>query len=237
MRRMLLALIVLAVVLVGLDYGARLAAQAVIARQVQTSQQLPQPPNVRVSGFPFLTQALRGRYERVDLRMQGVPAGGQLRLGLLDVRLDGVHLPLSALSGSGRTAIPVDRVHVSGSATFAELDAAVATAIPSATATVHFSDGGGGQLRITVTYRGAGAPVTASGLARLSLSRDSVTVNVDPQTLTQVPAPLRETIARLVTQTVQLQRLPLGLVPSRVTVGPEGVTARAEAANVDLRAS
>jgi hypothetical protein len=237
MRRLIVIVVVLAVVLAGVDVLARITAQAAVARQLRTSQHLSQQPKVDITGFPFLLQAARGRYDEVDVQLQQVAAGGELRLDTLTARLRGVHVPLRAVLGSGLQQIPVDAVHVTGSATFATLDATVASAIPADLASVQFADGGAGRLKVTATYRGLGGPLTVSGLARVAVSSGRLTLTVPPESLAQVPAALRSTAAQLLTQTVQLQRLPLGLVANGVSVGPNGITASADATNVVLPAS
>ncbi|HET9653813.1 MAG TPA: DUF2993 domain-containing protein [Kineosporiaceae bacterium] len=236
MRRVIVLVIVLLLLLAGLDFAARATAQAAIARQVRSSQHLSQDPRVEVTGFPFLLQAIRGRYDEVDVRMEQVPAGGQLRLDSLVTRLDGVHVPLGAAIGGQVTSVPVDVVHVRGTASFATLDAVVASAVPADLATVRFSDGGSGRLAVTVTYRGPGGPLTVSAPAQLSVSRGRLTVAVPTQSLSQVPAPLRPSVARLLTQTVPLPKLPLGLVADGGGVGPDGVNLTADATGVLLRA-
>lgn len=236
MRRVIVLVVVLLLLLAGLDLAARATAEAAVARQVRSSQHLSQDPQVKVTGFPFLLQAVRGRYDEVDVRMEQVPAGGQLRLDSLVARLEGVHVPLRAAIGGQVTSVPVDVVHVSGTASFATLDAAVASAAPGDLATVRFGDGGSGRLAVTVTYRGPGGSLTVSTPAQLSVSRGRLTVAVPTQSLTQVPAVLRPSVARLLTRTVPLPELPLGLVADGGGVGPDGVTVTAEATGVLLRA-
>lgn len=89
MRRLLVGLVVLLALLLAADRaGAALASRA-IAAEVQSATRLPGEPDVEVAGFPFLTQALAGRYDRVELTARDVPAG-ELTLDRLDATLTGV---------------------------------------------------------------------------------------------------------------------------------------------------
>lgn len=103
-----MTVLVLAGLLVLLDRGAALLAERAVADQAQRGGQLSQRPEVELRGFPFLTQALAGRYDDVRLRASGPVAGQQVER--LDLRLSGVHLPLrDAVSGSV-DEVPVDRL-------------------------------------------------------------------------------------------------------------------------------
>ena len=170
------------------------------------------------------------------MRLQEVPAGGELRLDTVHARLTGVGLPLSSLLGSTSQQVPVDAVHITGSATYATLDTQVNAAIPGGMATVHFADGGDGRLKVTATYNGLGGPLTVSGLATVSISGGRLTLSVPAQGMADVPEAFRPTVSQLLTQTLPLQQLPLGLVATGVTVTAQGVTATADARDVVLKA-
>lgn len=232
---MTVVLLGLALVLAGLDVAARAGAQAAVARNLQASEGLPRKPDVSISGFPFLLQAVRGRYQQVDVRFREVPAGGDLRLDTVDARLAGVHLPLPAVLGAEPAEVPVDTLQVTGSATFARVEDRINAAIPGGAATVHLVDGGQGRLRVTGTYTGPGGPLTLSGLTTPSVSHGRLTLSVPKEQLTQVPQVFRDTVAGLLTQSVTLQPLPLGLEVTSVAVTPQGLTATAEAQDVILR--
>lgn len=109
MKRLLLALVLLlALALVADRVGAQLAGDTV-AERVQASSVLTEPPQVDIGGFPFLTQAVAGRYDRVEVSATDVPAG-ELRLDRLDVTLRGVHVPLSQALSGGIERVPVDAI-------------------------------------------------------------------------------------------------------------------------------
>ncbi|HEV7205306.1 MAG TPA: DUF2993 domain-containing protein [Jatrophihabitans sp.] len=73
------------------------------------SQPFGHPATVRVHGTPFLTQALRGRYNQVDV------SGGGLRVGdmtgaTLTAHLTNIYLPLRELLGGRTTELPCEQV-------------------------------------------------------------------------------------------------------------------------------
>lgn len=92
-----------AVALVGVDrVGARIARRRV-AELIRTAWRVAAAPDVRIGG-PFLFQFIRGRYQRVRLRVPGFTAGGMEFSGL-DASLAKVRAPLRGLrAGHGLVA-------------------------------------------------------------------------------------------------------------------------------------
>lgn len=109
MRGLLITLVVLAALLVGADFAARAVAEDRVGAALQEPLGLANEPEVDVHGFPFVTQALAGRYDDVDLTTTGV-AVGELRDLTLNARLQGVALPLDALVAGQVDAIPAGTV-------------------------------------------------------------------------------------------------------------------------------
>jgi hypothetical protein len=110
-RRSLIALLVVLVVLGGLFVVAdrvaanvaerRLADQAVSEmrkRDITSAKK----PDVTIGGFPFLTQVLAGRYQKVTIDVDH-PQNGRVTLDRLTIAADQVHAPLNTItSGQGR---------------------------------------------------------------------------------------------------------------------------------------
>jgi LmeA-like phospholipid-binding len=57
---------------VGADFGAAICAEYRLARSVRTAANLSFDPWVSILGFPFVTQAMRHRYNEIELRASGV---------------------------------------------------------------------------------------------------------------------------------------------------------------------
>src|SRR5215470_16224937 len=97
------ALVIVLILLIGLVIAAdRIGlwvAQDQIAKEVASQYDLDHNPKVQIKGFPFLNQALSGRYGEIDVTVGDVT---QLGVHLSDtvVTLKGVDAPLSdALHG------------------------------------------------------------------------------------------------------------------------------------------
>jgi hypothetical protein len=111
-RGLLIALLVIVAVLVGVDFGARWIAEDRVAVALQDSLSLPNKPDVGIGGFPFLTQALAGRYDDVGLSAPGIRYG-ELRDLTLTADLSGVSLPLDSLVSGQVKRIPAQQVTAS----------------------------------------------------------------------------------------------------------------------------
>lgn len=100
-RRILITLLVLAVVGIGADAGARAMAESRLASSVQSSLGLDQKPDIQLQGFPFLLQVARGRLEAISVEVEDVDVEG-LPLERITLDLDDLSFDLGALlSGSG----------------------------------------------------------------------------------------------------------------------------------------
>jgi len=223
---------VLAVLLIGADRAAAWAAQRDLAAAIQQSQDLAETPQVHIGGFPFLTQAISGNYQQVDVTVADLPTQSGLQVNQLQARLSGVHLPLRNVIAGDVQQVPVDTVTASAHATFASLDAAVAQQISSDRLTVHFGAGPSGALSITGDLATPLGHVTVQGQARLTVSDGRIQIAPVPGSLDGLPSAVRDEVARLLTVQVDLPGLPLGFKPTGVQVGGSGITVSAEATNV-----
>ena len=106
MRRLVVALLVLVGLLVAADFGSAALAESAVSRQMRQQVGLVDDPSVRINGFPFLTQALSGRYSSIDVDAQHI-AVGQFRDVELTAHLSDVTAPLPMLMGSGPKNVQV----------------------------------------------------------------------------------------------------------------------------------
>jgi DUF2993 family protein len=90
---------VMVVVIAG-DRGLARLAKRQVARWLARVSHASSAPGVRVTGAPFVTQLLRGRYREVEITLAGCTAGG-LKLAGLTARLTEVRAPLGALLSGG----------------------------------------------------------------------------------------------------------------------------------------
>jgi hypothetical protein len=105
-RRTVAVLVVLAALAVGADYGAAALTEAAVSRQMRSQMNLADNPSVRFNNFPFLTQAIAGRYRSVDVVANHL-ALGPLRDVQVRVQLRDAVAPLSLLLGDRPPTIPV----------------------------------------------------------------------------------------------------------------------------------
>jgi hypothetical protein len=109
MRRIIIAVLVVVALFVVVDFGAASAAEYQVSKTMRQKLGLPQSPEIRIAGFPFLLQAAFGDYKKVDLVAQKLTVGDLHDVGLHAV-LYHARLPLRDLL-AGRTAgLSVDDV-------------------------------------------------------------------------------------------------------------------------------
>jgi hypothetical protein len=106
MRRLVIALLVLAGLLVAADFGSAALAESAVSRQMRSQLGLVDDPAVRINGFPFLTQAIAGTYSSVDVDANRI-AVGELKELSVSAQLRDVDAPLSMLLGSGEKTLRV----------------------------------------------------------------------------------------------------------------------------------
>jgi DUF2993 family protein len=227
-KKLVVVLLVLVALLVVADrVGVRVAERAV-AQQIASRGGLAGTPEVQIAGFPFLTQAIGGRYDDVQVHLTaaelGQPAGTRA-----DVSLRGVHLPLSDVLARQVQEVPVDRVD--GTAT---LPYALLAEQLGADTTLQ-PEGSGLRVTRTVTLLGQDVAVTAVG--SLSLDGQDLLVDVGQASAAgvQVPGSLLDRAADLLDFRYRVPALPFGLQLTGVQPGPDGVDVRVEAQDTVLR--
>jgi LmeA-like phospholipid-binding len=235
-RRLLVVLVILTALLVGADVAARALAQSVMADRLRSGQRLAATPTVSVSGWPFLTQALRGTYEEIVVTSPGTVAStgaGVPALQHLEAHLRQVRAPLSLLSGSSST-VQVGSATATATVSYAQLEAVLKARIPQLM-TVRLSNGGNGRvaLRGSVTAFGITVPVDTS--AGVTLTRGRLTIAVDARSLTGKSAAVHAELTKLLTVTVILPRLPYGLTVTSVQPTTDGTEVAAEAGTAVLQ--
>lgn len=217
MRRLLVGLaVLLGLLLVADRVGASLAGRAVAA-QVQSAAGLTRQPQVAVEGFPFLTQAVAGRYDAVSVVALDVPAG-ELTLARLDATLTGVRVPLSqALSGSV-TGVPVSGVTARALVGYDELarrsgDRGL-TVVPA-----------GDRLRVTGSIVVLGRTVTATALSRVEVVDGGLLVTAE--SIEVGDAGSLSGLGDRLDLRIPVAGLPYGLQVTGVEVQPDGLSVRA----------
>ncbi|MCU1602490.1 MAG: uncharacterized protein JWO22_3199 [Frankiales bacterium] len=104
MRKLLVALVVLVGLLVAADRVTVHYVDKALADRMQESGHLSNRPTVDVEGFPFLTQAFSGRYDRTVVHIKDETRSG-LTISRLDVTVIDARIPLSKVRST--TDVPV----------------------------------------------------------------------------------------------------------------------------------
>jgi hypothetical protein len=222
MRKLLIALIVVAALFVAVDRIAVAIAQNQISDRIAAAYDLPDKPHVTIAGFPFLTQVVRGDYGRVDVSVAQVTAGGAV-LRQLRAQFDDVHASLSQVMGKGSSTITAGRAAGRATVPFAVIDQRLPGGL-----TVR-PDGKDLAVAGTLVFQGVRIPLTAT----LSLSATSSGIMVTPvhvanQGLGALPDSLYSSLGFV----VPLNSLPLHLHLTSVFVTRSGLEVGAAARHV-----
>ena len=194
---------------------------------------LPSRPKVDVRGVPFLTQVLRGRYDRVDVVARDVPAGevagAPIAVSRLSATLRGARVPLAdALSGTV-PSVPVDRVDAEALLPYSVLerssDVADLTVAPE-----------GDRLRLRGSVEVFGRELEGSALSRIGVDGGVVVVTAERIDVGIVVASdlVTEALADRFDVRVPLGGLPYGLRVDAVEVQPDGLAVAARATGTVL---
>lgn len=106
MKRLIIGLLVLVGLLVAADFGAAALAESAVSRQMREQIGLRDDPQVRINGFPFITQALAGSYSSIDVSAPRLQVGA-LQEVEVTAQLRDVEAPLSEVLGPGPRTLRV----------------------------------------------------------------------------------------------------------------------------------
>lgn len=228
--KVLVVLVVIIAVLLGVgllaDRAVERWAEGYVADQLTQQAGLAGTPDVDVRGFPFLTQALEGRYDDVRISLTADELGQQGTTAA--VRLTGVHLPLSTVLSGDVQEVPVDRIEGTATLSYELLSDQLggdSTLGP---------EGDGLQVTKTVEILGYSLPLTATGT--VTLDGDELVVDVENASGAGVDVPgfLVDRASDLLDLRYAVPALPFGLQLTRVTPAPDGVVVEVEATDTVL---
>jgi LmeA-like phospholipid-binding len=214
--KLLVVLLVLAGLLVAGDRLAVGFAEHRVGEELAARGGLHGTPDVDIRGFPFLTQAVAGRYEEVRISLTatelGQPDGTDA-----DVVLRGVHVPLSAVLNGSVRQVPVDRIDGSATISYQLLAAQLGgdTTIRRA--------GDGLRISRTVEVLGYTLPVTAAGTVTLKGNEVLVDVQQVEGAGADIPGFLVDRVSNLLDLRYEVPPLPFGLRLTSVRPGQDGV--------------
>ena len=227
MKRLLLALVLVALGLVAADRVGVLLAERAVAQELVAGG-LSEAPEVDIRSVPFLTQAIRGRYDEVFVRAKNVDAG-EVTLSVLEATASGVRLPLSqALSGSV-SAVPAEALRATVVVPYDELtrraEAAELTVEPV-----------GDRLEIEGEVMVLDASLSASATSTVELSEGEILVTAESFDVGSgvINDVITSTLRGVLDFRIPLDQLPYGLVPSGLEVTDRGIVLEAFASDTVL---
>lgn len=244
MRKLIIGLLVLAGVAVIADFGVAAYSEYRVSRALRDGADLGADPAVTIQGFPFVAQAVDGRYQSVLIRADVVRPDipGEISI---DATLTGVRIGLRDLVDGNLRRVPVERVE--GAMRIQPTELGKLFNIPDLQ--VHSrpadkSDGTGGSggsgvttegaLVLTGTLPGTGARQGTAGgpvgdkvavQADLLLDGDKVQIvatgfhrssDTDLTTTAVIPEADRPTVLARFSRTIDTKDLPFGVLPTRV---------------------
>ncbi|MFD2767655.1 DUF2993 domain-containing protein [Micromonospora eburnea] len=241
-RKVLIGFVVLLLVLGGLlvvvDRVAAGVAERAIAEQVR--QEVARKdvrsgaPTVEVAGFPFVTQVLDGKYERISIVLtdvQGNVQGDAVSVPRLDVDAHNVRASLDTLR-TRRGDVVAERVDGRATVSYDSM----AKLLDRPGLTLGERDG---KLVVTAPADILGTRLTVTGTADLTVTDGKVGLRFDDLTAEGLPnLPLARRLlanyANSISVNLPLPELPFQLTVRKVEPKPDGLLVTADAQNVPI---
>ena len=222
MRALLVLVVVLGALFVIVDRVGVAVAEDRVADRIAEQGGLPGPPEVDITGFPFLTQAVSGTYDEVRIALTsadlGQPDGTDA-----DVALRGVEVALSDVLGGSVEQVPVDRIDGTATLSYELLSAQLGGD------TRLEREGDGLRITRTVELLGQQVPLTAAGDVTLDGSDLVVDVEEAAGAGVELPAVVVDRARDLLDLRYTVPPLPFGLQLTDVRPEDDGVVVDVEA--------
>jgi len=224
-------LLVVVLLLLGLAYAADRAALGLaedrVAEELAAQGDLAGAPDVEIAGFPFLTQAVAGRYEDVRISLTAAELG-QPEGTRADIALHGVRVPLSSVLSGSVQQVPVDRVDGTATLSYDLLSAQLGGD------TTLRREGDGLRITKTVELLGQTLPLTAAGTVTLDGNELVIDVENAAGAGVDIPFFLVDRVSDLLDLRYAVPPLPFGLRLTGVSPAEDGVEITVEATDTVL---
>jgi hypothetical protein len=227
MRKVLVVILLLLIggVIAADRLGVR-KAEDEIAKQVASQYRLDTRPDVTIHGFPFLTQAIGGTYDQIDVTLGEWTEKG-VTVHDAALKLSGVQAPLADVVNGNSSQITVRNATASAVVPYAVVQKYAPQGVQGISA-----NGSNLQARVAASYLG----IRVNGNLVASLKATSKGIAVTPQSIsnggTQIPLAMLQQRYTFVIPTQNL--LPMGARVSDIGVTPEGLRIAATVDNVRL---
>ena len=265
MRKLIIAVLVVVALAVAADFAAASVAEHRVATQLRQQFTLSSDPSVRINGFPFLTQALAGRYSAIDVRASGLSVD-QLHDLDVEATLHNVDAPLSEVTSGNLQS--VHAAQVDGRVRIKDSDLGRAIGLddlriqqPSdqeikellppgtqsrGTSAGDVTRGNRAPIRMEASTNLAGQRIEIIGIGVIELTGNVVRITVSDVRLSRdgprddtgevdLPREIRQTLLKTLSTSVKPGGLPFAVTPTRVWVETGSVVVEGTANNVTLR--
>jgi hypothetical protein len=253
---LIITVLVLGVLLVAADFALAAAGEYQIAQRMREKLQLDEDPSVRINGFPFILQAIRGDYQHVRIDAYGVPIKNEQQgvdLRDLDISADLRHtrVELADLLAGNVSKATIDQVDGSIKIKALDLnrlanqvtpfdklsiepDNRVATPTPAADADPK-APKTTAAIKLSGQTNVAGKVVTLTAYGQIALVSGAIQINIDDielddASLKQIVPQLRQALAIK----IDPGTLPFGATPTAVEVESGSFTLRGVITDVPL---
>jgi LmeA-like phospholipid-binding len=255
-RKLIIALLVIVALAVAADFGAAAYAEHAVAQQMRQQLALASEPSVRINGFPFLTQALAGRYSSIDVRATGVPADPLHDLDV-EATLHDVDAPFAEVSAGDVHSVRAARVDGRVRIKDADLgraigiedlriqqpsDQEIRELLPAGTPTGDSPESDRAPVRMVATTDLLDQRTEIIGIGLIELTGATVRITVSDIRLARdgvgqvnLPRAVRQTLLQTLSTNVKPGGLPFAVTPTSVRVETGSVVVGGSAYNVSLR--
>lgn len=227
MRKVLLVLLVLVVVgVVAADRLGVRVAQNEIGKQVAAQYNLPEQPDVTIHGIPFLTQAVGGSYDKIDVAIGDWTEQG---VTVQDVKIEmrGVDAPLSEVAAGNADGVTARTATASAVVPYDLIKERAPKEVKGIAPK-------GDDLQVELTGAVMGFPMAGTAVVEVEPTRKGIAitpVSVGSNGGPQVPLAL---VKRQLTWTVPVTNLPVGSRITDIQPTPGGLRVAATANDVRL---
>lgn len=221
LKRLLIVLLVLLGLAALADRFIARAAGDAAGAQIRRAVKTPDDAEVRFNGFPFVTQAVRGRFESVDITARDMPQNG-LTVTRIDAHFTGVQIKLDQALNGEVVGVPTEAARATVRISYDDLNA--------------FLRGRPGSLGVSGTtgrpvvsgrIRVRGVELSASGTAAAQVRGSSIVLRVTQATAEGRAVPAAA--LRLLTVELRLPELPFGIELTSVTAERDALVVRGTA--------
>lgn len=231
MRVVVISILVLLGIFIAADRILWALTEDLLAEVVQEEGELPAEPDISIEGFPFLTQAIEGRYDSVrvglDVAALGLPPGASA-----DIRLQGAAVPLSSALSRSVSTVPVERVLGTVTFPFDYLSEQLGAQVGSPAMVIR--EGDGLRVETTVSVGGQDFPVAATAALALADNVVALTASDVSGFGTALPDEVTAQVIETLQLAIPLPVLPYGLVLTELQVIDDGLQVVAEGSNIVL---